>query len=299
MRNIIVSFVVLMLSGCGLKYESFVEGSAPKPETVQAAVNDLIDVFDRSDVTADNVRLYPAEGDRIMRALLERRLRSSGYAVSDSKPVSVLSAPIKEKADTNTVTIRYRASFVDGIGTFCLVITGEKKMLCRMYNAEGEPLSSVTHRGIRVEQNDSYRPTDLRLEQPPDENTEIKASSARLDQFQQLQQHKPFAPVSPDDLVTYLTESDVEPDKSISEEIKPVVSPRYRPLPIELLRKNLERFIAALDEDSDISIATSRLIGESDREYRTRLLRYMDDANQYMRTGVVSGESTLRVSSND
>ena len=286
MKNILVLSMLALLTGCGLKYESYVEGSAVAPKQVQVAVNDLIDVFDRSDVTADAVVIYPAEGDRIMRLILEHRLRRSGYAVSASLPASVLSAPKKPQPDA--VPIRYRASIVDGIGTFCLLITGEKKMLCRMYDRDGKPVSCMTHKGIRIERDKRALPTDLQPEQRTDKRAETDTAEPMFDS---KEPHKPFAPAFTGD-----SKSESDPTETTS---SPVNTPRYRPLPTELLRENLERFISALHEDAPITMVTDRLDGESDKAYRRRLLQYMNDANHYIRTGVVSAESTLRVSAND
>ena len=97
-----------------------------------------------------------------MRPLLEQRLRISGYSVSNIKPGSKPSAAaVKTDRANKSVPIRYRASFVDGVGTFCIGITGEKKSLCRMYNSEGSPVSSITHTGFKIDREDKFSPDDV------------------------------------------------------------------------------------------------------------------------------------------
>ena len=46
MRFLLIGALGVVSTGCGVKYQSYVEGVSPKPEIVKAAVDDLVDVFD-------------------------------------------------------------------------------------------------------------------------------------------------------------------------------------------------------------------------------------------------------------
>lgn len=373
MRFLLIGVLGVVSTGCGFKYQSYVEGVSPKPEIVKAAVDDLVEVFERSDATANMISIHPAEGDRIMRPLLEQRLRISGYSVSNIEPGSKPTASaVKTDGADESVPMRYRASFIDGVGTFCIGISGEKKTLCRMYNSEGSPVSSITHTGFRIVREDNFSPddiNDIKEEQSPGfeatgsepreprsprpVNTApimVKPDDAMTVEVAQPAVQKPLMavpvdkissqvaePVTPN-LVTAepadaMTHRAVERRAIVLVENKQVVpdydyldksagvwidleealkgygeetsdggqtGPQfYKSVPNNLLKRNLDLFIAGLPSDIKISAVTRRLDGESESDYRSRLMGHIEDALHFIKTGAFAYDSTLTVSANE
>ena len=369
MRFLLIGALGVVSTGCGVKYQSYVEGVSPKPEIVKAAVDDLVDVFDRSDATAHKISIHPAEGDRIMRPLLEQRLRVSGYSVSNIKPGSKPSAAAVKTDEANeSVPIRYRASFVDGVGTFCIGISGEKKSLCRMYNSEGSPVSSITHTGFKIDREDKFSPDDVndidKREMPRFEATGSEPRRPRsprpvktaplmvkpvdavtvevaepvahqpamadpVDEIS-LQAAVPVAPnpvmAEPADAMTHravapmaislVENKQVVPDydtldKSagvwidLEEALKEqdenaLTTPQlYQSVPNNLLKRNLDLFIEGLPSEFKISAVTQRFHGESESDYRSRLMGHIEDAMHFIKTGAFAYDSTLTVSANE
>ena len=375
MKFLLIGALGVVSTGCGVKYQSYVEGVSPKPEIVKAAVDDLVDVFDRSDATADKISIHPAEGDRIMRPLLEQRLRISGYSVSNIKPGSKPSAAaVKTDRANKSVPIRYRASFVDGVGTFCIGISGEKKSLCRMYNSEGSPVSSITHTGFKIDREDKFSPDDVndidKREMPRFEATGSEPQEPReprehrsprpvktapimvkpvdamtvevaepvvqqavmADPVDEISRQAavPVAPTpimaEPADAMTHWKEApkaislvenkQVVPDydtldKSagvwidLEEALKEqdenaLTTPQlYQSVPNNLLKRNLDLFIEGLPSEFKISAVTQRFHGESESDYRSRLMGHIEDAMHFIKTGAFAYDSTLTVSANE
>ena len=372
MRFLLIGVLGVVSTGCGFKYQSYVEGVSPKPEIVKAAVDDLVDVFDRSDATANKITIHPAEGDRIMRPLLEQRLRISGYSVSNIKPGSKPSAAaVKTDGADVSVPIRYRASFVDGVGTFCIGISGEKKSLCRMYNNEGSPVSSITHTGFKIDGEDKFSPDDVndidKTEMPRFEATGSEPREPReprsprpvktapimvkpvdamtvevaepvvqqpvmadpVDKIS-LQAAVPVAPnpvmAEPADAMTHWAEApkvislvenkqvvpdydyldkstgvwiDLEEALKEQDESAQTTPQLYQSVPNNLLKRNLDLFIEGLPSDIKISAVTQRLHGESESDYRSRLMGHIEDAMHFIKTGAFAYDSTLTVSANE
>ena len=119
-------FVAFIVSGCGLKYESFVEGDSPEPAVAKVAVEDLLDAFDRSDVAGEMIAIHPAKDDDVVSPLIEERLRASGYMVKIIKPEPKLRVSTKEPGakdlDDEVIPMSYKASFMDGEGTLLSLI---------------------------------------------------------------------------------------------------------------------------------------------------------------------------------
>ena len=376
MRFLLIGVLGVVSTGCGFKYQSYVEGVSPKPEIVKVAVDDLVDVFDRSDATASKISIHPAEGDRIMRPLLEQRLRISGYSVSNIEPRSNPTASaVKTDGTDKSVPMRYRASFIDGVGTFCIGISGEEMSLCRMYNSEGSPVSSITHTGFRIDREDKFSPddvNDIEEEQTP----RFKATGSEPRETREPRSPRPVktAPimVKPGDAMTVeVAQTAVQQplmavpvDRSSSQVAEPVtpnlvtaepvdamthraverraivlvenkqVVPNYdyldksagvwidleealkghreetrdrghagptfyKSVPNTLLKRNLDLFIAGLPSDIKISAVTRRLDGESESDYRSRLMGHIEDALDFIKTGAFAYDSTLTVSANE
>ena len=376
MRFLLIGVLGVASTGCGFKYQSYVEGVSPKPEIVKAAVDDLVEVFDRSDATANKISIHPAEDDRIMHPILEQRLRLSGYSVSNIQPGSKPSAAaIKTDGANESVPIRYRASFVDGVGTFCIGISGEKKSLCRMYNSEGSPVSSITHTGFKIDREDKFSPDDVndidKREMPRFEATGSEPREPREPRKPRSPRPVKTAPimVKPVDAMTVEVAAPVvqqpamaEPVDEISRQAAvPVVAPTpvmaepadamthwveapkanslvenkqvvpdydtldksagvwidleealkeqdensqttsqlYQSVPNNLLKRNLDLFIEGLPSEFKISAVTQRFHGESESDYRSRLMGHIEDAMHFIKTGAFAYDSTLTVSANE
>lgn len=272
MRVIVGVFCVTLLTGCGFKYQSFVEGKTPAADIVRMAVNDLVSTFDRSDATSDIVQLHPAENDRLMRSLLESRLRESGYSIVNRDPALMITpSTVGESSDAQSVSIRYRASYDEqGVGTFCLGLGDDKKSICRMYAKDGSPLSNITHTGISLKER-PYTPTNLKLET-------LSEQLARLT-TEVLMAAKPKAQQSDIDVSSIDTTSTTA-SRNTEGEV-------YYSVPTEEIKNNIDRFLLSLPEGTSLSMISDRLNNESDARYRARLFRHMEEANSYIKTGVL------------
>ena len=262
MRFLLIGVVGVVTTGCGFKYQSYVEGVSPEPEVVKAAVDDLVDVFDRSDATANKISIHPAKGDRIMRPLLEQRLRISGYSVSNIEPgFKPMASAVKIDGADDSVPMRYRASFIDGVGTFCIGISGEKKTLCRMYNSEGSPVSSITHTGFRIVREDNFSADDINdIEEEPSPRFEATGSEPREPRSPRPVKTAPIM-VKPDEAMTVeVAEAAVQQplmsipvDKSLSQLAEPVTPNLVRAEPVDsMTHRAVDRRAIVLVENKQV-----------------------------------------------
>jgi len=228
--------LALLTTSCAAKYESFVEGDkTTKGNHVVSAVSNLVDSYTTT-VGGNSFRLHPAKRDTILIPALEQRLRESGHSVVVVRPKQIFDFK-QSKKQGEGIDLRYRASYVGNIGTYCLGIgESSEQMLCRMYD-RGKPISSITATGVKAAKKPKYIPVD--------ENGSTGTQQDRL---------LDDSTASPADELNIIQTAHLDNDQ---------------------LRSTLERYVAYLPPTTQISFTGDRQEGETEEMYRSRLLKQM------------------------
>lgn len=147
MKMIGIAVCLALTSGCAARYQSFTAGDGlPDKTMLQKASSDLVDSY-ASLGGVGAIRLHTAKGDNVFVAAIENRLRVNGFSVMVIQPGSIFKRTSVEDKGTD---LRYRASYYNNIGTYCLGIGASgSQIMCRMYEGS-EPISSITTRGFDI-----------------------------------------------------------------------------------------------------------------------------------------------------
>lgn len=252
--------LALLTTSCAAKYESFVEGDkTTKGNHVVSAVSNLVDSYTTT-VGGNSFRLHPAKRDTILIPALEQRLRESGHSVVVVRPKQIFDFK-QSKKQGEGIDLRYRASYVGNIGTYCLGIgESSEQMLCRMYD-RGKPISSITATGVKAAKKPKYIPVD--------ENGSTGGNIQMV--------RRPTSPQLVPELQVLAkpTQQDRLLDDSTASPADELNIIQTAHLDNDQLRSTLERYVAYLPPTTQISFTGDRQEGETEEMYRSRLLKQM------------------------